>query len=90
VYTYTFGIQRSLNRNYTLEVNYIGDRSDNLAGNRDVNAIDPNNPLENGIGAGSCVHQRPVEQRRVQLQRPANDAESAGLSWARLCGGLHL
>ncbi len=40
---YTLGIQRTLTKNYTLEVNYIGDYSGNLAGVRDVNAIDPTN-----------------------------------------------
>lgn len=41
VETYTFGIQRTLTNNYTLEVNYIGDYSGNLAANRDVNAFNP-------------------------------------------------
>jgi outer membrane receptor protein involved in Fe transport len=41
VETYTFGIQRTLSRNYTLEVNYIGDHSGNLASVRDVNAFNP-------------------------------------------------
>jgi len=46
VETYTFGIQRTLTKNYTLEVNYIGDYSNNLAGVRDVNAINPQSPGE--------------------------------------------
>ena len=46
VETYTFGIQRTLTKNYTLEVNYIGDYSGNLAANRDVNAFNPQSPGE--------------------------------------------
>jgi outer membrane receptor protein involved in Fe transport len=70
VYTYTFGIQRTLTKNYTLEVNYIGDRSDNLAANRDVNAIDPNNPLENTVACNHCVSQthRPYYSQFPYLQ----------------------
>jgi hypothetical protein len=41
-----------------------------LAGNRDVNAIDPNNPLENGIGAGSCVHCESITHRPFYAQFP--------------------
>ncbi len=46
VETYTFGIQRTLTNNYTLEVDYIGDYSGNLAANRDVNAFNPQSPGE--------------------------------------------
>jgi hypothetical protein len=46
VVTWTFGIQRTLSNNFTLEVNYIGDHSNNLMGVQDINAIDPTNPNE--------------------------------------------
>jgi outer membrane receptor protein involved in Fe transport len=70
VETYTFGIQRTLTNNYTLEVNYIGDYSGNLAANRNVNAIDPTNPLENGVGAGSCNHCESITHRPYYAQFP--------------------
>jgi hypothetical protein len=70
VETWTFGIQRALSNNYTLEVNYIGDHSGNLAGTRDLNAIDPTNPLENGVGAGSCNHCESITHRPYYGQFP--------------------
>jgi carboxypeptidase family protein len=70
VETWTFGIQRVLNNNFTLEVNYIGDYSGNLAGTRDLNAIDPTNPLENGVGAGSCNHCESITHRPYYQQFP--------------------
>jgi len=53
-----------------LEVNYIGDYSGNLAANRNVNAIDPTNPLENGVGAGSCSHCESITHRPYYAQFP--------------------
>ena len=67
VETYTFGIQRTLTNNYTLEVNYIGDYSGNLAGVRDVNAIDPTNPLEN---TAACNHCESITHRPFYGQFP--------------------
>src|SRR6202049_5170881 len=46
VVTWTLGIQRTLTNNFTLEVNYIGDHSNNLVGVQDINAINPQNPNE--------------------------------------------
>jgi len=46
VVTWTLGIQRTLTNNFTLEVNYIGDHSNNLVGVQDINAINPTNPNE--------------------------------------------
>jgi Carboxypeptidase regulatory-like domain len=68
VETYTFGIQRTLSSNYTLEVNYIGDYSNNLAANRDVNAFNPLNPAE--IACGHCELQsnRPYYAQFPYLQ----------------------
>jgi hypothetical protein len=70
VVTYTFGIQRSLTNNYTLEVNYIGDYSGNLASVRDVNAINPTNPLENTAVCNHCESQtnRPYYAQFPYLQ----------------------
>jgi hypothetical protein len=74
VETWTAGIQRTLNSHLTLEMNYIGDRSSNLVGIRDVNAIDPTNPLENGVGAGSCastkLHCESITHRPYYAQFP--------------------
>jgi carboxypeptidase family protein/TonB-dependent receptor-like protein len=70
VETWTLGVQRVLNSNFTLEVNYIGDYSGNLAGTRDVNAIDPTNSLENGMGTGSCDHCESIAHRPFYQQFP--------------------
>jgi hypothetical protein len=70
VVTWTLGIQRTLTNNFTLEVNYIGDHSNNLLGVQDINAIDPTNPLENGIGAGSCSHCESITHRPYYAQFP--------------------
>src|SRR5580700_11199893 len=70
VETWTLGIQRTLTNNFTLEVNYIGDHSNNLIGVQDINALDPTNPLENGIGAGSCNHCESITHRPYYAQFP--------------------
>ena len=74
VETWTAGIQRTLNSHLSLEVNYIGDHSGNLVGIRDVNAIDPTNPLENGVGAGACaltkLHCESITHRPYYAQFP--------------------
>lgn len=70
VETWTFGIQRTLTSNLTLEMNYIGDQSNNLVGVQDINAIDPTNPLENGVGAGSCNHCERITHRPYYGQFP--------------------
>jgi hypothetical protein len=70
VVTWTMGIQRTLTNNFTLEVNYIGDHSNNLVGVQDINAIDPTNPLENSIGAGSCNHCESITHRPYYGQFP--------------------
>jgi hypothetical protein len=54
----------------SLEVNYVGDHSGNLIGALDVNAIDPTNPLENSIGAGSCNHCESIQHRPYYAQFP--------------------
>lgn len=46
VETWTLSIQHTLTNNFTLEVNYIGDHSHNLAGVQDINAINPQSPKE--------------------------------------------
>jgi carboxypeptidase family protein/TonB-dependent receptor-like protein len=46
VVTWTLGIQRTLTNNFTLEVNYIGDHSNNLIGVQDLNAFNPQSPGE--------------------------------------------
>ncbi|HZP33296.1 MAG TPA: TonB-dependent receptor [Candidatus Acidoferrales bacterium] len=68
VETYTLGIQRTLTSNYTLEVNYIGDFSNNLAGVRDLNAIDPTNPAEIACGHCESITHRPYYTQFPYLQ----------------------
>ena len=46
VETWTLGVQRTLTNNFTLEVNYIGDHSNNLIGVQDINALNPQSPGE--------------------------------------------
>jgi len=46
VETWTLSIQHKLTNNFTLEVNYIGDHSNNLVGVQDVNAFNPQSPGE--------------------------------------------
>jgi hypothetical protein len=41
-----------------------------LAANRNVNAFDPTNPLENGVGAGSCNHCESITHRPYYAQFP--------------------
>ena len=67
VENWTLGIQRTLSNNFTWEINYIGDYSGNLVGIRDVNAIDPNNPLEN---TASCNHCESITHRPFYGQFP--------------------
>jgi hypothetical protein len=73
VVTWTFGIQRTLTNNFTLEVNYIGDHSNNLVGVQDINAIDPTNPLENVVGTKPCkttIHNECITHRPYYNQFP--------------------
>jgi carboxypeptidase family protein len=73
VVTWTLGIQRTLTNNFTLEVNYIGDHSNNLVGVQDINAIDPTNPLENVIGTAPCktvIHNECITHRPFYSQFP--------------------
>ena len=67
VVTWTLGIQRTLTNNFTLEVNYIGDHSNNLVGVQDINAIDPTNPLEN---TAACNHCESITHRPYYAQFP--------------------
>ncbi len=67
VENWTLGIQRTLSNNFTWEINYIGDHSGNLVGIRDVNAIDPTNPLEN---TASCNHCESITHRPFYAQFP--------------------
>jgi Carboxypeptidase regulatory-like domain/TonB dependent receptor-like, beta-barrel len=60
---WNLGIQRTLSSTLALDLNYVGDHSGDLWGVQDVNAIDPTNPLENGIGAGSCNHCESITHR---------------------------
>jgi Carboxypeptidase regulatory-like domain/TonB dependent receptor-like, beta-barrel len=64
------GIQRTLSNNLALDVNYVGNHSGDLWGVQDVNAIDPTNPLENGIGAGSCNHCESITHRPYYASFP--------------------
>ena len=59
VQTWTVGIQRTLTSNYTLEVNYIGDHSNNLTGIQDLNAINPQDPREIANGHKELQSDRP-------------------------------
>jgi hypothetical protein len=73
VVTWTLGIQRTLSNNFTLEVNYIGDHSNNLVGVQDINAIDPTNPLENVVGTKPCkttIHDECITHRPYYAQFP--------------------
>ncbi len=68
VETWTFGIQRTLSNNYTLEVNYIGDHSGNLVGIQDLNAFNPNSPAEIACGHCEAVTDRPFYSQFPYLQ----------------------
>ena len=73
VETWTVSIQRTLTNSLTWEINYIGDHSGNLVGIRDVNAIDPTNPLENVAGTAPCktsVHSECITHRPFYSQFP--------------------
>jgi len=68
VVTWTFGIQRTLTNNFTLEVNYIGDHSNNLVGVQDINAFNPQSPAEIAACAqGNC---EPITNRPYYGQYP--------------------
>jgi hypothetical protein len=59
VETWTLGIQRTLTNNFTLEVNYVGDHSNNLIGVQDINAINPQDPREIANGHKEKQTDRP-------------------------------
>jgi hypothetical protein len=59
VVTWTLGIQRTLTNNFTWEVNYIGDHSNNLVGVQDINAINPQDPREIANGHKELQTDRP-------------------------------
>jgi hypothetical protein len=63
VETWTLGIQRTLTNNFTLEVNYIGDHSNNLIGVQDINAINPQDPREIANGHKELQTDRPFYQQ---------------------------
>jgi hypothetical protein len=68
VVTWTLGIQHTLNNNFTLEVNYIGDHSNNLVGVQDINAINPQDPREIANGHQELQSDRPYYQQYPYLQ----------------------
>ncbi len=68
VVTWTFGIQRTLTNNFTLEVNYIGDHSNNLVGVQDINAINPQDPREIANGHKELQIDRPYYGQFPYLQ----------------------
>ncbi len=68
VVTWTFGIQRTLTNNFTLEVNYIGDHSNNLVGVQDINAINPQDPREIANGHKELQNDRPYYGQFPYLQ----------------------
>jgi len=71
VVTWTLGIQHTLNNNFTLEVNYIGDHSNNLVGVQDINAFNPQSPAEIAACAqGNCesITNRPYYGQYPYLQ----------------------
>jgi hypothetical protein len=59
VQTWTVGIQHTLTSNFTLEVNYIGDHSNDLTGIQDLNAINPQDPREIANGHKELQSDRP-------------------------------
>jgi hypothetical protein len=68
VVTWTLGVQHTLNNNFTLEVNYIGDHSNNLVGVQDVNAINPQSPAEIACGHCESIKDRPFYGQFPYLQ----------------------
>ncbi len=52
VLNWTFNIQHSFTPGLSLEVGYVGDHGQRLAGIRDINQVDPNSPAE--IACGHC------------------------------------
>jgi hypothetical protein len=65
VVTWTLGIQRTLTNNFTWEVNYIGDHSNNLVGVQDINALNPHSPAEI-----ACVNCESITDRPFYGQFP--------------------
>ena len=68
VETWTFGIQRTLTSNLTLEMNYIGDQSNNLVGLQDINAINPQDPREIANGHKKLISDRPYYSKFPYLK----------------------
>jgi hypothetical protein len=68
VVTWTLGIQRTLTNNFTLEVNYIGDHSNNLVGVQDINALNPQSPAEIACGNCESIKDRPFYGQFPYLQ----------------------
>jgi carboxypeptidase family protein len=68
VVTWTLGIQRTLTNNFTWEVNYIGDHSNNLVGVQDINAINPQDPRELANGHKELQSDRPYYGQFPYLQ----------------------
>src|SRR5437879_5158462 len=68
VVTWTLGIQRTLTNNFTWEVNYIGDHSNNLFAVQDVNAITPQSPAEIACGNCESIKDRPFYGQFPYLQ----------------------
>ena len=68
VVTWTLGIQRTLTNNFTWEVNYIGDHSNNLVGVQDINALNPQSPAEIACGNCESIKDRPFYGQFPYLQ----------------------
>jgi carboxypeptidase family protein len=68
VVTWTLGIQRTLTNNFTWEVNYIGDHSNNLVGVQDINAFNPQSPAEIACGQCESITNRPYYGQYPYLQ----------------------
>jgi len=68
VVTWTLGIQRTLSNNFTWEVNYIGDHSNNLVGVQDINAFNPQSPAEIACGQCESITNRPYYGQYPYLQ----------------------
>ena len=68
VVTWTLGIQRTLTNNFTWEVNYIGDHSNNLVGVQDINAFNPQSPAEIACGNCESIKDRPFYGQYPYLQ----------------------
>jgi hypothetical protein len=69
VVTWTLGVQRTLTNNFTLEVNYIGDHSNNLIGVQDINAFNPQSPGE--LAFLPCGKKKAIQNHcELQSDRP--------------------